>query len=157
MARVSSSLTIRTKRDSFLRGCLFLLFPERSSFIPECSRSSLFGETRNANVYHFGTLNKKDYICSTKLFVMVVVSSREFRANQRKYFDLARFNDVVITSRSYGSYRLVPITKDDTLIDRETLDAKIRKGIADYEAGKVHRMNEGESSEDFLGRLINEV
>ena len=88
---------------------------------------------------------------------MVVVSSREFRANQRKYFDLARFNDVVITSRSYGSYRLVPITKDDTLVDRETLDAKIRKGIADYEAGKVHRMNEGESSEDFLGRLINEV
>lgn len=88
---------------------------------------------------------------------MVVVSSREFRANQRKYFDLARFNDVVITSRSYGSYRLVPITKDDTLIDRETLDAKIRQGIADYEAGKVHRMNEGESSEDFLGRLINEV
>ena len=88
---------------------------------------------------------------------MVVVSSREFRANQRKYFDLARYNDVVITSRSYGSYRLVPITKDDTLIDRETLDAKIRQGIADYEAGKVHRMNEGESSEDFLGRLINEV
>ncbi len=88
---------------------------------------------------------------------MVVVSSREFRANQRKYFDLARFNDVVITSRSYGSYRLVPITKDDTLVDRETLDAKIRQGIADYEAGKVHRMNEGESSEDFLGRLINEV
>lgn len=88
---------------------------------------------------------------------MVVVSSREFRANQRKYFDLARYNDVVITSRSYGSYRLVPITKDDTLVDRETLDAKIRQGIADYEAGKVHRMNEGESSEDFLGRLINEV
>ena len=108
-------------------------------------------------MYHFGTLNENDYIRSTKLFVMVVVSSREFRANQRKYFDLARFNDVVITSRSYGSYRLVPITKDDTLVDRETLDAKIRKGIADYEAGKVHRMNEGESSEDFLGRLINEV
>ena len=28
---------------------------------------------------------------------MVVVSSREFRANQRKYFDLALTNDVVIT------------------------------------------------------------
>lgn len=87
---------------------------------------------------------------------MVVVSSREFRANQRKYFDLAHTNDVVITSRSHGSYRLVPIVDDDTLIDRATLDARIRQGIADYEAGKVHRMNEGESTEAFLGRLIGE-
>ena len=87
---------------------------------------------------------------------MVVVSSREFRANQRKYFDLARVNDVVITSRSHGSYRLVPISDSDTLVDRDTLDAKIRRGIADYEAGRGHRMNEGESSEDFLGRMISE-
>ena len=49
--------------------------------------------------------------------VMVVVSSREFRA---------------------------------------TLDAKIRQGIADYEAGKVYRMNDGESTEDYLGRMISE-
>ena len=55
---------------------------------------------------------------------MVVVSSREFRANQRKYFDLARTNDVVIMSRSFGSYRLVPIKEEDLLIDSATLDAK---------------------------------
>jgi len=97
---------------------------------------------------HIFALNKRK--------VMVVVSSREFRANQRKYFDLARTNDVVITSRSHGSYRLVPVMEDDTLIDRATLDAKIRQGIADYEAGKVYRMNEGESTEDFLGRMISE-
>lgn len=88
--------------------------------------------------------------------VMVVVSSREFRANQRKYFDLAHTNDVVITSRSHGSYRLVPVMDDDTLINRATLDAKIRQGIADYEAGKVYRMNEGESTKAFLGRMIGE-
>ena len=88
--------------------------------------------------------------------VLVVVSSREFRANQRKYFDFVRTNDVVITSRSHGSYRLVPVMEDDTLIDRTTLDAKIRKGIADYEAGKVYRMNDGESTEDFLGRMISD-
>ena len=87
---------------------------------------------------------------------MVIVSSRDFRANQRKYFDLARVNDVVITSRSHGNYRLVPVMEDDILIDRATLDAKIRQGIADYEAGKVHRMKEGESSEEYLTRLINE-
>ena len=85
---------------------------------------------------------------------MVVVSSREFRANQRKYFDLARVNDVVITSRSHGSYRLVPISEEDTLIDKDTLDAKIRKGIADYEAGRIYRMQENESSEAFLERIL---
>ena len=64
---------------------------------------------------------------------MVVVSSREFRANQRKYFDLALTNDVVITSRSHGSYRLVPVRESDTLIDQTTLEAKIRRGIEEYE------------------------
>ena len=87
---------------------------------------------------------------------MVVVSSREFRANQRKYFDLARTNDVVITSRSHGSYRLVPISESDILVDSVLLDAKIRKGIAEYEQGKVHRMADGESMDDYLGRMINE-
>lgn len=87
---------------------------------------------------------------------MVIVSSREFRAHQRKYFDLARTNDVVITSRSFGSYRLVPVSEDDALIDAATLDAKIRQGIADYEAGKVYRMDESESTEDFLNRMIGE-
>ena len=87
---------------------------------------------------------------------MVVVSSREFRANQRKYFDLARTNDVVITSRSHGSYRLVPISEDDTLIDRESLDARIRQGIQDYEADKVIKMKDNESSEEFLERMISE-
>ena len=108
------------------------------------------------NVYQFGTCFGIAYICGVNKSIMVVVSSREFRANQRKYFDLARTNDVVITSRSHGSYRLVPVMEDDTLINRATLDAKIRQGIADYEAGKVYRMNEGESTEDFLGRMISE-
>lgn len=88
---------------------------------------------------------------------MVVVSSREFRANQRKYFALALNNDVVITSRTHGSYRLVPVSDSDSLIDRATLDAKIRQGIADYESGKVNGMKEGESSEEFLARMISEA
>lgn len=87
---------------------------------------------------------------------MVVVSSREFRANQSKYFDLALVNDVVITSRTHGSYRLVPIKENDMLLNEETLNEKIRQGIADYESGKVYRIREGESSDDFLGRMLRE-
>ena len=75
---------------------------------------------------------------------MVVVSSREFRANQRKYFDLALTDDVVITSRSHGSYRLVPVRESDTIIDQTTLGAKVRRGIEEYEQGKVYRVKEGD-------------
>ena len=99
---------------------------------------------------------KNDIFAKLNRMKMVVVSSREFRANQRKYFDLALTNDVVITSRSHGSYRLVPVRESDTLIDQTTLEAKIRRGIEEYEQGKVHRMEEGESVDGFLSRMIDE-
>ena len=99
---------------------------------------------------------KNDIFAKLNRMKMVVVSSREFRANQRKYFDLALTNDVVITSRSHGSYRLVPVRESDTLIDQTTLEAKIRRGIEEYEQGKVHKMEEGESVDGFLSRMINE-
>lgn len=87
---------------------------------------------------------------------MVVVSSREFRANQRKYFDLARTNDVVVKSRSLGSYRIVPVKDDDSLVDSEVLKAKIARGIAEYEQGKAIAMSQGETMDDFLNRLISD-
>ena len=42
------------------------------------------------------------------------------------------------------------------LIDQTTLEAKIRRGIEEYEQGKVHKMEEGESVDGFLSRMINE-
>ena len=87
---------------------------------------------------------------------MVIVSSREFRANQRKYLDLARSNDVVITSRSHGSYRLVPVADEDVVINAAALDAKIRRGLEEYAKNEVHRMKAEESMGGFLARLINE-
>ena len=87
---------------------------------------------------------------------MVVVSSREFRANQKKYFDLAQSSLVVITSRTFGSYKLVPVRDTDTIINEDELQAKINRGIAEYEQGKAIAMNEGESSEAYLSRLLSE-
>ena len=55
--------------------------------------------------------------------------------------------DIAASTRSSNS---------DILVDSELLDAKIRKGIAEYEQGHVHRMNADESMDDFLGRMINE-
>ncbi|MCQ2073354.1 MAG: prevent-host-death protein [Bacteroidaceae bacterium] len=87
---------------------------------------------------------------------MVVVSSREFRANQKKYFDLAQSSLVVITNRTFGSYKLVPVRDTDTIINEDELQAKINRGIAEYEQEKAIAMNEGETSEAYLSRLLSE-
>ena len=118
------------------------------------SKHSLFPLVMCTNLVHydiiviFAILKNSSY--------MVVVSSREFRANQRKYFSLALTNDVVITSKTLGSYRLVPVSENDILIDKDVLDAKIKRGIAEYEKEKVHRMKEGETMDAFLARMISE-
>lgn len=58
---------------------------------------------------------------------MVVVSSREFRANQCKYFAMANESDVVIKSRSHGSFRLIPVSDKDAIIDSGVYRAVRRK------------------------------
>ena len=45
--------------------------------------------------------------------------------------------------------------ESDTLIDQTTLEVKIRCEIEEYEQGKVHRMEEGESVDSFFSLMIN--
>ena len=90
------------------------------------------------------------------LVPMVVVSSREFRANQKKYFDLAQSNLVVIKSRNHGSYKLIPVDDSDFIMNETELLAKINRGIVEYEQGKAIAMSAGETSEDYLARLLSE-
>lgn len=85
---------------------------------------------------------------------MIIVTSRDFRANQSRYFDLAKEQDVIITSRDKGSYRLVPITEDDLLMSKEELIAKIDKGIQEYKEGSFVSMDENESGADFVNRIL---
>ena len=87
---------------------------------------------------------------------MVVVSSREFRANQKKYFDLAQSNLVVIKSRNHGSYKLIPVEDSDFVMNETELLAKINRGIAEYEQGKAIAMATGETSEAYIARLLSE-
>lgn len=86
---------------------------------------------------------------------MIFVSSREFRADQRKYLEMAQTKVVIISSKKYGNYKLVPLTEDDTVINSDELKAKIQRGIAEYEKGKTIAMKEGESSEAYLERMLS--
>ena len=49
---------------------------------------------------------------------MKIISSREFRDNQKKYFDMVDNKEQVIVKRSKDrAYKLVPVTDNDMLVD----------------------------------------
>ncbi len=51
---------------------------------------------------------------------MIVISSREFRDKLGTYLGRAKNGeDIVLKSRENGSFKLVPITEDDIVIDRK--------------------------------------
>ena len=85
---------------------------------------------------------------------MVVISSRDFRSNQSKYLGMAaKGHGVVLTTRSLGSFKIVPITEEDSLISREELYKKIDKGIQEIKEGKGYKVGSKEELERFLDSL----
>jgi len=82
---------------------------------------------------------------------MIVISSREFRDNQKKYFDLIDNDEQIIVQRGKNkSYKLVPVVQNDTLMTEEEFYAKIDKGIQQAKEGKVVRVSK-EELKSFLG------
>ena len=85
---------------------------------------------------------------------MVVISSRDFRSNQSKYLGMAaEGQEVVLTTRNLGSFKIVPFTEDDVLMTKEELNEKIDKGIQDIKNGKGYRFSTKEDLERFLDSL----
>jgi len=48
---------------------------------------------------------------------MKIVTSREFRDNQKKYFDMVDNKEQVVVMRKNRAYKLVPVSDDDMLVD----------------------------------------
>ena len=48
---------------------------------------------------------------------MKIVTSREFRDNQKKYFDMVDNKEQVVVKRKNRAYKLVPVSDDDMLVD----------------------------------------
>ena len=71
---------------------------------------------------------------------MLVVSSRDFRNSQRQYLRRAKNGEsVVLKSRSEGSFKIVPLSDDDTLMSKEDFFAKIERSRQQHKEGKVKR------------------
>jgi len=85
---------------------------------------------------------------------MLVISSREFRANQSKYLGKAASGeDVILKSRTHGSFQLKPITEDDTLMSKSEMLNKIERARKSIEEGKGIHVSTRENLMDFLDKL----
>ena len=82
---------------------------------------------------------------------MLVISTREFREKQGKYLGLvSNGEDVVLKSRKAGSFKIVPIKRDDTLMSKEAFYAKLDRSIQQIKDGKLHTLNMN-NIDEFLG------
>lgn len=83
---------------------------------------------------------------------MIVISSREFRENQKKYFDLIDKNEQVIVQRGKNkSYKLVSIAEDETFMTESEFYLKIEKSIRQAKDGETTRFDGLEDFKTFLG------
>lgn len=84
---------------------------------------------------------------------MKVVSSRDFRSQMGEYLRKALTSDVIIKSRDFGSFKLVPLTEDDTLMTKEEFFAKIDQAIERVRAGQYTEVTNKEELTAFLASL----
>lgn len=83
---------------------------------------------------------------------MLVVSSREFRENQKKYFDSVDSGEQVIVQRGKDrSYKLVPVTNSDVCMTEEEFYEKIDRSIQQAKEGNVLKISSNDGIKNLLG------
>ena len=83
---------------------------------------------------------------------MLVVTGRDFRANTSKYLNVAYGGEDVVVKSKIGSWRVVPITEDDIVINTRDLTSELRGAL--LEAKEAF---EGKRVLNTLDNLINEL
>jgi antitoxin (DNA-binding transcriptional repressor) of toxin-antitoxin stability system len=81
---------------------------------------------------------------------MVVVSSSEFRKNQKAFLDRAEQGESIVIERGERAYALVPISDDDVYYTPE-MEARILKSIKEAEEGNKIVLNSAEDIKNLLG------
>ena len=82
---------------------------------------------------------------------MVVISSREFRQNQRAYLDRVDAGEQVIVQRGKDrSYAVTAVTEEDVYFTPEMV-ARIKASLAQAERGEVTRVTTREGIRELLG------
>jgi antitoxin YefM len=83
---------------------------------------------------------------------MVIVSSREFRDHQKKYFDLIDQNKQIIVQRGKDkAYMIVPLNDADRLSVNDQLIQTVQEAEAEYANRKTTQIKDpGEIWESIL-------
>ena len=82
---------------------------------------------------------------------MIVISSREFRQNQREYFERADKGEQIIVQRGKDkAYALKPVSEDDLYFDSEMIN-RIKESIRQVEKGKTTKVTSSEEIDALLG------
>lgn len=82
---------------------------------------------------------------------MLVISSREFRQNQRIYFEKADKGEQIIVQRGKDkAYVLSPVSVDDVYFNTEML-SRIKESLQQVKDGKVKRIKTDEEISELLG------
>ena len=86
--------------------------------------------------------------------IMTIVSTRDFRANQTKFLDMALRGEHVVLKSRRGSVRLIPVVSEDTVQAKRNVTAEVCQAMKDWkeylETGK---------SDNFrpAGELVDEL
>jgi len=87
----------------------------------------------------------------TKYRIMLVISSREFRQNQKEYFDRVDQGEHIIVQRGKDkSYALTPITENDMYFN-EAMIKKLNQSILEVQKGKTTKISSSKEIADLLG------
>jgi len=82
---------------------------------------------------------------------MLVISSREFRQNQKEYFDRVDQGEHIIVQRGKDkSYALTPITENDMYFN-EAMIKKLNQSILEVQKGKTTKISSSKEIADLLG------
>jgi len=74
---------------------------------------------------------------------MLIISSREFRDNQRKYFDLVDQNEQIIVQRGKDkAYVIVPLNDADRLSVNDELIQTVQEAEIEYRKNKTTRIKD---------------
>jgi PHD/YefM family antitoxin component YafN of YafNO toxin-antitoxin module len=88
------------------------------------------------------TLKQKD---------MLIISSREFRQNQKMYFERVDKGEQIIVQRGKDkAYALTPVNEDDMYFNAKMVE-RIKQSIKEVQEGKVTKVTNSEQVSDLLG------
>ncbi|MEM7514338.1 MAG: type II toxin-antitoxin system prevent-host-death family antitoxin [Bacteroidota bacterium] len=82
---------------------------------------------------------------------MLIISSREFRQNQKEYFDRVDKGEQIIVQRGKDkAYILTPVSEDDMYFTGEMVE-KIKQSIQEIENGESLTISTVQEVNELLG------